>query len=68
MISFVQNTTQVGELIASEFDRAALASNDPLEVSRLATLSIARMLRGALRLSVSMEPSNRVMASSGSWI
>lgn len=46
-------TTPLGELIAAAFDRAALLSPDPKEVSRIAVQSITTMLRGALRVSIS---------------
>lgn len=50
------HTTPLGELIAAAFDRASLLSPDPKEISRLATQSVAAMLRGALRVSISLSP------------
>jgi hypothetical protein len=44
-----RSTTLLGDLIAAEFDRAALASSDPREISQLATLSVVSRLRGATR-------------------
>lgn len=49
-----RNMTQLGELIAAAFDRAALSSSDPQVVSRLAVISIAHSLRRSLKLSVSV--------------
>lgn len=56
MITYAPTTRPLGDLIATEFDRAALSSQDPLEVSHLAVKSILRMLRGAQRVSVSVAP------------
>jgi len=67
MMTNIQKTTPLGVLIAAEFDRASLSSNDPLEVSRLALQAIALALRSALRLSVSLSlPGLKTPLSSGS--
>ena len=47
-----RKTVQLGELIATVFDKAALYSSDPAEVSRLATRAVAHMLRQAKRSPV----------------
>lgn len=47
-----RSTTLLGDLIAAEFDRAALTSSDPRVVSRIATQNIARRLRGATRMAM----------------
>jgi len=44
-----RKTAQLGELVAAAFDGAARFSKDPLEVSRLGTLTVLRMLRQANR-------------------
>ena len=41
----VQRITQLGELVVAVFDAAARYSKSPLEVSRLATQTVAHMLR-----------------------
>jgi hypothetical protein len=41
----VRRTAQLGEVVAAAFDRAALYSSDPREVSRLATQAVAHLLR-----------------------
>ncbi len=46
----VRKTAQLGEVVAAAFDRAALYSTDPREVSRLATQAIAHMLRPRWKL------------------
>jgi|WetSurMetagenome_2_1015567.scaffolds.fasta_scaffold493956_2 hypothetical protein len=48
-----QKTAQLGELVAAVFDEATLYSNDPREVSRLATRTVARMLRHGRRATLS---------------
>lgn len=45
----VQETTELGDLIAAAFDEAARLSNDAEEVSRLATQALARLLGRARR-------------------
>jgi hypothetical protein len=45
----IYKTAQVGELVAAAFDSAASYSSDPREVSRLATQTVAHMLRRARR-------------------
>ncbi|MBI4953756.1 MAG: hypothetical protein HY908_17155 [Myxococcales bacterium] len=42
-------TVELGELVAAAFDRAALRSTDPHEVSRLATDEVQDLLRRAAR-------------------
>ncbi|MDP2877159.1 MAG: hypothetical protein Q8O00_13305 [Holophaga sp.] len=56
MIAITCQTTQVGDMIAAEYDRAALSSSDPIVVSHLATRSIARLLRGAFRVAMATPP------------
>jgi hypothetical protein len=45
MSTHVRRTAQLGELVAAFFDEAARYSDDPGEVSRLATRSLMHMLR-----------------------
>jgi hypothetical protein len=45
MRALVRKTAQLGEVVAAVFDKAAHYSADPNEVSRLATQTIALMLR-----------------------
>jgi hypothetical protein len=40
-----RQTAELGELVAAAFDEAARYSNDPQEVSRLATYAITHLLR-----------------------
>ena len=47
----IRRTVPLGELVLAAFDEAALCSTDPLEVSRLATQAVARMLRQSRRTS-----------------
>ncbi len=47
-----RRTAQLGELVAAAFDGAARFSKDPLEVSRLGTLTVLRMLRRTDRCRV----------------
>jgi hypothetical protein len=47
-----RKTAQLGELVAAAFDGATRFSKDPLEVSRLGTLTVLRMLRRANRRRV----------------
>lgn len=42
-------TASIGDLVASAFDEAALTSNDPREVTALATRTIEHLLRRAHR-------------------
>ena len=42
-----EKTTSLGELVTTVYDDAARYSQDPREVSRLATQTIAHMLRHA---------------------
>ena len=49
MSTRVRSTARLGELIVTVFDKAAAYSTDPLQVSRLATHAIARMLRRGRR-------------------
>jgi hypothetical protein len=44
-----RKTAPLGELVAAVFDGAARFTEDPLEVSRLGTLTVLRMLRRASR-------------------
>jgi len=50
MIAAIAKTALFGDLVVEAFDNAARSSNDPREVSRLATQSIAKMLRRAQSL------------------
>ena len=45
MRALVRKTAQLGEVVAAVFDKAALYSADPNEVSRLATQVVALILR-----------------------
>ena len=45
MRTHVHKTAQLGELVAAVFDQAARYSADQREVSRLATLAVAHLLR-----------------------
>jgi hypothetical protein len=52
MRALVRKTAQLGEVVEAVFDKAALYSADPKEVSRLATRAVALILgprRQALR-------------------
>ena len=49
-----QSTTQLGDLVAAAFDTAARCTADPLEVSRLATRAIAKMLQRAQSTSIAV--------------
>ena len=42
-------TAELGELVAAVFDKAALYSTDPEEVSRLATRAVMHLLRRSRR-------------------
>lgn len=43
MIPFPRKNS-LGEMIASEFDKAAYFSTDPLEVARMASLAVIRLM------------------------
>jgi len=45
-------TAQFGDLVAAAFDSAARYSENPREVSRLATLAVILALRRALRTAI----------------
>ena len=50
----VHKTAPFGELVVAAFDKAARYSTDPREVSRLATLAVAHILRGARSTSIAL--------------
>jgi hypothetical protein len=52
----IRKTVSLGELILAVFDKAAQYSADPLEVSRLATQTVAYMLWHTQRLANSTSP------------
>jgi hypothetical protein len=54
MRTHVHQSAPLGELVVAAFDEAARYSADPLEVSRLATQAVGRMLRGAQRRKILM--------------
>jgi hypothetical protein len=54
MRTHVHQSAPLGELVVAAFDAAAHYSTDPLEVSRLATQAVGRMLRGAQRRKILM--------------
>jgi len=56
MRTHVQKSAQLGELVVAVYDQAARFSTDPREVSRLATLAIAHLLRRAQKISMSPVP------------
>ncbi len=56
MMTHVQKTVRLGELVVAAFDKAALESNDPRQVSRAATLAITSMLRRGLKTYISHSP------------
>ena len=56
MKSQIQDSVQLGELVATVFDKAAECSADPQEVSRPATLTVANMLWRAHELASSRPP------------
>jgi hypothetical protein len=43
---FVRKSAQLGEVVATAYDKAAQYSADPKVVARLATQAVAFMLRG----------------------
>jgi len=49
MTTKFRGTAQLGDLVVAAFDKAARYSNDPREVSRLATWVVEHMLRRARR-------------------
>ena len=49
MSTYIRRTLPLGELIVAAFDMAAEHSTDALEVSRLATRTVGRVLRLAVR-------------------
>ena len=51
MKTHVHKTALLGDLVVAAFDEAARHSADPREVSRLATRTVARLLRRARRTS-----------------
>lgn len=51
MRAISQKTSELGELIVAAFDKAALYSTSPGEVSRLATRAVLRTLRRTRRLA-----------------
>jgi hypothetical protein len=58
MTTNIHKTAQLGELVAAAFDKAALYSADPQEVSRLATQAVMNILRRAQRTSAPPSPLN----------
>ena len=56
MRTHVHKTAQLGELVAAVFDQAARYSADQREVSRLATLAVAHLLRRARKISIPPMP------------
>ena len=46
----LNKTVQLGELVTAAFDEAAQYSSDQLEISRLATGAVMRMLRRARKI------------------
>ena len=56
MRTHVQQTAQLGELIAAAFDEAARYSTDPREVSRLAARAVAHMLQRAWWALIPLSP------------
>lgn len=56
MMTNVQKTMPLGELVTAAFDKAARDSNDPREVSRMATQALSRMLQRGLKTYISHSP------------
>jgi hypothetical protein len=50
MNAMIHRSVQLGELVATVYDEAALYSDNPTEVSRLATEAVTRMLGWARSL------------------
>ena len=55
MKSEIQDPVQLGEQVATVFDKAAECSADPREVSSLATQTVANMLWRAHKLASTRE-------------
>ncbi|MBN1773250.1 MAG: hypothetical protein JXB32_18455 [Deltaproteobacteria bacterium] len=51
-----RKTAPLGDLVVAAFDEAAIFSTDPLEVSRLATLTVIDLLRWAPRMAAAGPP------------
>lgn len=56
MTTGMGRTATLGDLIAAVFDEAARFSVDPMEVSRLATQAVWRLLRRAGRATLAPPP------------